>query len=95
VLATSTYADWLLWVRPELAGRVAFDSRFELMTKAELRRAQRFAARVEGWRQLAHRYSVLVIDRDDDHTLRSSLVRVDVARVVRVDGRVVVLRTLP
>jgi hypothetical protein len=95
VLATSTYADWLLWTRPELAGRVAFDSRFELMTTGELRRAQHFVARVQGWRQMARRYSVLVVDRDDDSALRTSLVRLGLARVVKADGRVVVLRTIP
>jgi hypothetical protein len=93
VLATSSYGDWLLWTRPELAGRVAFDSRFELLTQAELRRAQHFAARVEGWRELARRYTVLVVDRDDDSALRASLVRLGIARVVRADGKVVVLRT--
>jgi hypothetical protein len=95
VLATSSYADWLLWTRPELAGRVAYDSRFELLTRSELRRAQHFEARVEGWRQVAARYRVLVIDRDDDSSLRASLVRFGLAKVVRVDGRVVVLRTIP
>jgi hypothetical protein len=95
VLATSSYADWLLWARPELAGRVAYDSRFELLTKAELRRAQRFQARVEGWKAIAAQYRVLVIDRDDDSSLRASLVHLGLAKVVRADGRVVVLRTTP
>ena len=95
VLATSTYADWLLWARPELAGRVAFDSRFELLTKADLRKAQDFAARVEGWRQTARAYTVIVVDRDDDSALRRSLVRLGLAKVVRADGKVVVLRTIP
>jgi hypothetical protein len=93
VLATSSYADWLLWARPELGGRVAYDSRFELLTQAELRRAQRFEARVEGWQEEARRYRVLVIDRDDDRALRTSLVRLHLATVVRVENRVVVLRT--
>ena len=94
VLATSSYADWLLWTRPELAGRVAFDSRFELLTKAQLRRAQRVLARAQGWQSVARRYTVLVIDKNDDSALRSSLVGLGIARVVRVDGNVVVLRTV-
>jgi hypothetical protein len=93
VLATSSYADWLLWTHPEFGGRVAYDARFELLTRAELRRAQTFQARVEGWRQIARRYRVLVIDKDDDSKLRASLVHLGLARVVRVDGNVVVLRT--
>src|SRR5437773_1826803 len=31
VFATSPYADWVLWTSPQLAGRVAFDARFELL----------------------------------------------------------------
>jgi hypothetical protein len=94
VLATSSYADWLLWTRPELAGRVAFDSRFELLKKAELRKAQHVLARVQGWQNIARRYTVLVIDKNDDSSLRASLVGLGVARVIRVDGNVVVLRTV-
>src|SRR5436190_18032060 len=29
LFASSPYADWLLWSRPELTGRVAYDARFE------------------------------------------------------------------
>jgi hypothetical protein len=36
VLADDAHADWLLWERPELAGRVAYDVRFELFSKLEL-----------------------------------------------------------
>jgi hypothetical protein len=93
VFATSSYADWLLWTHPELAGRVAYDSRFELLKRSELLRAQRFQVRVEGWRQIATRYPVLVIDRNDDKELRDSLVRLGLARVIRVYQDVVVLRT--
>jgi hypothetical protein len=37
VFAGDPWADWLLWTRPELAGRVAYDVRFELLTAAEMR----------------------------------------------------------
>lgn len=36
VLADDLHADWLLWERPELAGRVAYDVRFELLTRRQL-----------------------------------------------------------
>jgi hypothetical protein len=36
VLADDEHADWLLWERPELAGRVAYDARFELLDRAQL-----------------------------------------------------------
>lgn len=37
VLADDTHADWLLWLQPSLAGRVAYDVRFELFNTRELR----------------------------------------------------------
>ena len=40
VLADDRHADWLLWLRPELAGRIAYDVRFELFTAPELRRLE-------------------------------------------------------
>jgi hypothetical protein len=93
ILATSSYADWLLWARPELRGRVAYDARFELMTHAQLREAQNFQARVEGWRQTASRYRVLVISTGDDRKLRFALVHSGIAHAVRTAGGLVVLRT--
>jgi hypothetical protein len=41
VLADDAHADWLLWEQPALAGRVAFDVRFELFNAHELRQIQR------------------------------------------------------
>lgn len=37
VLADDDHADWLLWLEPSLAGRVAYDVRFELFDNQELR----------------------------------------------------------
>ena len=36
VLADDAHADWLLWQQPSLAGRVAYDVRFELFNRREL-----------------------------------------------------------
>ena len=36
VLADDRHADWLLWEQPSLAGRVAYDVRFELFDRSEL-----------------------------------------------------------
>jgi hypothetical protein len=38
IFATENYADWLLWRHPELAGRIAFDARLELLSGTTLRR---------------------------------------------------------
>jgi hypothetical protein len=92
VLATSRYADWLLWTHPELAGRVAFDSRFELLTPSQLERAARFLGRSGAWTATARPYRVLVLGKHDDSQLRAALRRARLARVVRIDRNVVVLR---
>lgn len=93
ILATSSYADWLLWTRPELRGRIAYDGRFELLSHGQLSDAQDFQARVEGWKEIARRFRVLVIGATDDRKLRFALVHSGVAHVVRAVDGVVVLRT--
>ena len=42
VLADDLHSDWLLWQRPELTGRVAYDVRFELLRESQLAALQRF-----------------------------------------------------
>jgi hypothetical protein len=92
VLATSPFADWLLWTHPELAGRVAFDARFELLTPVQLERAARFLGRSGSWTATANPYRVLVLGKQDDGQLRAALLGSGLARVVRIDRNVVVLR---
>jgi hypothetical protein len=41
VLADDAHADWLLWQQPALAGRIAYDVRFELFTAGEVARLSR------------------------------------------------------
>lgn len=36
VLADDVHADWLLWEQPSLAGRVAYDVRFELLSRRQI-----------------------------------------------------------
>lgn len=92
VFATSPYADWLLWSRPALTGRVAFDARFELLSTAQLQRIARFQARAGSWLDTARGYSVFVVDRAANHALARSLIRRLPARVVFSSPQVVVLR---
>jgi hypothetical protein len=42
VLADDTHSDWLLWQQPQLAGRLAYDVRFELFTRRQLARLRSF-----------------------------------------------------
>jgi hypothetical protein len=92
VFATSTYADWLLWNRPELARRVAFDARFELLSPAQLERVVRFEVRAGHWLSTARGYRVFVLDPTSNRALERSLIRQLPARVVFSSPQVVVLR---
>jgi hypothetical protein len=70
IFATEAYSDWLLWEHPALAGRVAFDARFELLAERRLRLAAGFGrdragavAAVRGFRLVVfdphgHRFAV-------------------------------------
>src|SRR6266576_681018 len=49
VFATSPDADWLLWSQPALAGRVAFDARFELLSTRDVQRIAQLQARSGDW----------------------------------------------
>lgn len=42
VLADDTHGDWLMWVEPQLVGRVAYDVRFELFENRQLAQLQAF-----------------------------------------------------
>jgi hypothetical protein len=92
VFANERYADWLIWTHPALAGRVAYDSRFELLTHRQLRSVTEFRNRVDGWQSTIRGYSVLVLDRQDDDQPRAALLRSGDARTVARKGEVVVLR---
>jgi hypothetical protein len=92
VFANERYADWLVFEHPELAGRIAYDSRFELLTERQLRSVTEFRNLVAGWRSTIRGYEILVLDRTDDHSPIRALLRERRARVVTRRGPVVVLR---
>lgn len=92
IFANESYADWLVFEHPRLAGRIAYDSRFELLTSRQLGSVIGFRNRVVGWRSTIHGYAVLVLDRTDDAQPVRALVRGRAATVVLRRGPVVVLR---
>jgi hypothetical protein len=58
VLADDVHSDWLLWKEPQLAGRIGYDIRFELLSPARL--ATIYAFREQGsHRRIATPYRVL------------------------------------
>jgi hypothetical protein len=92
VFATSPYADWLLWSRPTLAGRVAFDARFELLSTSQLLRVARLQAQSGDWLRTVSAYRVFVLNRRSDGSLERSLIHRLPARVVFSSPQVLVLR---
>ena len=92
VFATSPYADWLLWSRPDLNGRVAFDARFELLSTGQLQQIAEVQARSGDWRKTLKGYRVFVLSKTSDGSLERSLIHRLPARVVFSSPQVVVLR---
>lgn len=94
VFANESYADWLVWTHPELRGRIAFDSRFELLKRGQLKRIADFRNRVGDWRATTRGYKVLVLDPQDERDVWHALVRSG-ATVVRTSPHVIVLEAGP
>lgn len=92
VFASSRYADWLLWKRPELVGRVAFDTRFGLYSDEQLERLYAYRNRSGNWMPLLNGFSVVVLETNDEAKIIRDLLREPGARVVFRDDDVTVLR---
>lgn len=92
VFATSAYSDWLLWSEPQLAGRVAFDVRFELLTQSQIEKIARIQNAAGDWRADLRGYRVFVLGPGPDATLDHALRRGLAARVAFRSPQVVVLR---
>jgi hypothetical protein len=92
VFANESYADWLVFEHPQLVGRIAYDSRFELLTDRQLRSVIGFRNLVAGWRSTISGFSVLVLNSDDDAKPIAALLKAREARVVMRRGQVVVLQ---
>lgn len=91
VFATERYADWLLFAHPGLAGRLAYDARFELLSQHQLTRIARF--RLEqgvDWLRVADGYRLFVLDPSADRGA-VELLRDAGARTLYRDGDVVVI----
>ena len=92
VFASERYADWLLWEKPELAGRVAFDVRFELYDDEQLQALFRYHNRIgDGWRAPVRGYEFVVLDREADRALEDPLLDVPGARLLYGDELIAVL----
>jgi hypothetical protein len=66
VFADERYADWLVWRAPSLTGRVAFDVRFELLTRGQLDAIAHTLKRQGGdWKRGAEGYRLVVLTPGD------------------------------
>ena len=70
VYAPDVYADWLLWKIPELRGRVAYDVRFEIYSKAFFKKELRYNGEFgRDWKSVANGYRIVVVDENErSHT---------------------------
>jgi hypothetical protein len=95
IFANEAYADWLLWKVPSLSGRVAFDSRFELMSSKELLEVARFRARGSTNRLApAVGYRMLVLDpRAEKPAIRAVLAQPGARALFRNPNVAVLLRS--
>jgi hypothetical protein len=63
VLAGYDLADWLLFETPEVRGRIAFDGRWEILSRPQFLAAMRYVEQVTpGWQRFSLRYRLLVLN---------------------------------
>jgi hypothetical protein len=91
VFADERYADWLLFEAPGLAGRIAFDIRYELLSRHELQAIGSGAV----WRTDALGYPILVLDPGRDAGSIRFFEHRSGTRVLYRDKNVVVLEQRP
>ena len=94
IFANEAYADWLVWTHPNLAGRIAFDTRFELLNTHQLKLIQNFRSRIGNWRKAAAGYDVLVLSKAGEKKAIAALLRSHYARKVADDNGIVVLHRI-
>jgi hypothetical protein len=94
IFANERYADWLVLEHPELAGRIAFDGRFELLTGKELKRIVEFRARIIGSTKVIGGYSLLVLDpaTREEGKVTAQLLAGHGRQVVYRDRHIIVIR---
>jgi hypothetical protein len=94
IFANERYADWLVLEHPELAGRIAFDGRFELLTGKELKRIVEFRARIIGSTNVIRGYSLLVLDpaKHEEGKLTKQLLAGPGRQTVYRDRHIILIR---
>ena len=92
VFADDRYSDWLLWKEPRLSGRIAYDIRFELLTRPQFEQLVAYRSRTGGdWRRAIRGHDVLVVDQAEGTGLVSALRAGETYDLAHQDGSVAVL----
>ena len=92
VFADARYADWLLWEQPQLSGRIAYDIRFELLSRQQFEQIFAYQSRAGGgWRRAIDAYDVLVLDQSGDPELVRALRAGEAYELAYRDSALVVL----
>ena len=96
VLANVKYADWLLWEDPQLAGRIAYDARLELLPRSRILQIYDFGLPFGGsWRSTVRGYDLLVLDRVNDRFAIRGLLSEPESRLVYESAGLVVVGRSP
>ena len=83
IFADVHYADWLLWEHPGLAGRIAFDARFELLSRRRIAQIYNFNdVYGSSWRPATRGFRILVLDRTVSSGPLAALLREPGARLL-------------
>jgi hypothetical protein len=90
VFSDGRYANWLMWERPELAGRISHDVRWELFADRQFRTLLDFDRMQGDWRRATAGHDVLVLDKRT-HPLQLAALRADGLRTAWEDERLAVL----
>lgn len=94
VFADVRYADWLIWHDPKLAGHLAYDTSFELLTAKQLESLSSIGTeRLPGQHDLLAPYGVFVLDPKNKSGNRHFLDRRGVRTILR--NKRVVIATQP
>jgi hypothetical protein len=87
------FADWLLWTRPELAGRIAYDARFELLSSEELDRLYRLQNRLTPhWKAAVANHRLVVLPRGQGSATARALMGDGLRRIYGDSSVVILLR---
>jgi hypothetical protein len=96
IFADVHYADWLLWERPALAGRIAYDARFEVLSQRQIAQIYNFNdVYGSSWRPATRGFRILVLDRTVSAAPIAALLREPGARLLYSGHGVAVISRTP